>query len=367
MSHIIEPEELMAYLDGELPPGREAEAAAHLQRCEECQNLAADLQGISRKLRAWEVGPHELPRPVVAVQARRPLYKRRWVWGLAAAAIVLVPLVLVKERPMKLADLNGGILGMVPRDMAAEQPGAAQSKAAAQFPTALKTRVSAPMIARTAQLSLTTRDFDLTRAAIDSVVTRHGGHFAELHVSTPPGSGRIFAAAIRIPADQLQAAIDELKKLGRVESEQQNGEEVTAQFFDLEARLNNARNTERRMTDLLAHKTGKLSDVLEVEREIDRVRGEIEQMEAERKSLLTRVDFATLQTTVTEDYKAQLRLAPDSLASRVRNSAVDGVRSMAGSIVGVFLFLLSWSPSVLFWAAVLFFPARYLWRRRRRV
>ena len=53
--HPIGQEELMAYLDGELPPDGASEALSHLELCPECQALAADLRGISQGLMAWEV------------------------------------------------------------------------------------------------------------------------------------------------------------------------------------------------------------------------------------------------------------------------------------------------------------------------
>lgn len=58
--------------------------------------------------------------------------------------------------------------------------------------------------------------------------------------------------------------------------------------------LANGKHTEQRLTEILRTRTGKLQDVLKVELEIDRVRGEIEQMEAEKKELGKRVAFATL-------------------------------------------------------------------------
>jgi len=53
--HAIEPEELMAYLDGELPAGQATEALSHLELCPECQILAADFRSVSQQLMAWEV------------------------------------------------------------------------------------------------------------------------------------------------------------------------------------------------------------------------------------------------------------------------------------------------------------------------
>jgi hypothetical protein len=53
--------------------------------------------------------------------------------------------------------------------------------------------------------------------------------------------------------------------------------------------------------------------------------------------------------------------APSTLG-RLRNSGVEGYRNMAESLTGLAMFLLSYGPALLLWAALLFFPARYAWR-----
>ncbi len=111
--HPIEPEELMAYLDGELLADQAAEALAHLDSCPECQSLAADFRSLSRSLMAWEVEPYEvsispeinaalaeqLPKPQSAkinpprVKAKVPT--GRWIWaGALAIACVAVGITL---------------------------------------------------------------------------------------------------------------------------------------------------------------------------------------------------------------------------------------------------------------------------------
>jgi hypothetical protein len=222
------------------------------------------------------------------------------------------------------------------------------------------------MIIRTAQLSLITKEFDSARSAMESILKKHRGYVGELKTGGAAGSGRTLNATLRVPADQLDASLTELKTLGRVESELQSGQDVTSQYVDLQARLGNARNTEQRLTDLLRQRTGKLSDVLEVEQEVDRVRGEIEQMEAERKTMSNQVSFATLNATITEDYKAQLQVVPPSTSTRLSNAAVEGYKSMVDGIVSLMLFLLEDGPTLLLWGAILFFPARLVWKRVRR-
>jgi hypothetical protein len=223
-----------------------------------------------------------------------------------------------------------------------------------------------PMIARTVALSLVMKDFDAGRASLDAILARHGGYAAGLSVATPQGAARTLQASLRIPAPQLAAALAELKALGRLEAETQNGEEVTQQHADLVARLKNSRETEQRLQDVLRTRTGKVKDVLEVEQEIARVRGEIEQMEAEQKTLEHRVDFATIDLKLAEEYKAQLTSPAPSIGMQLRNATINGFRSAAEGVLGVVLFFAESGPTLLLWFAILFIPARMLWRRYQR-
>jgi len=363
----------MAYLDGELALDQAATAAEHLEHCRECQSLAADLQSNSRSLMAWQIEPSDAtltPGIIAALEQRqrklertgglgRWTWRSKWAWGLASACVVVAALVVgsLPRMTAPRARLNsylettspvrqGRVSRAVPHDEFA--------------PTK-------PMIARTANLTLATKEFDKARAGLEDILKRHQGYIGQLNVSAPIGAPHTLDATLQVPSDQRDAAIGEIKKLGRVESESQTGEEVTQQYVDLEARLSNGRNTEQRLTDLLRQRTGKLSDVLAVELEIDRVRGEIEQMEAEKKTLSNRVAFTALNIKITEDYRAQLRVTPDSMLGRFRNAAVEGYRSMLEGLTNVILFLLSYGPSLLIWAAILFLPARLLWRKRRQL
>jgi uncharacterized small protein (DUF1192 family) len=221
------------------------------------------------------------------------------------------------------------------------------------------------MIAHTAQLTLVTKDFDGARAGVEHIVRGHQGYIAKLDVAASAGTARTLTATLRIPAAQLAAAISELKKLGRVTQESQNGEEVTQQYVDLKARLSNARVTEQRLDAILRERTGKVGDVLEVEREVARVRGEIERMEAERKNLENRVSYATIEVTVNEEYKAQMEITPPSTGRELWNAAVNGYHGLADTVLSLAMALLQYGPTLLFWTALLFWPARLAWRKVR--
>ncbi len=221
------------------------------------------------------------------------------------------------------------------------------------------------MIVRTVELVLITPEFDKARKSVEDTVKRHHGYFGNLTTGGAADAGRTLDAILRVPAEDLDSTLPELKNLGRVESESQKGDEVSQQYVDLQARLTNARNTEQRLTDLLRERTGRLSDVLEVEQQIDSVRERIEQMDAEKKNLANQVAFATLTMKMREDYKAHVQMVPPSTSSRIRNAAVDGYETMVAGLINIALFLASWGPSLLLWALILFFPIRGLWRKVR--
>ena len=106
-------------------------------------------------------------------------------------------------------------------------------------------------------------------------------------------------------------------------------------------------------------------DVLAVETEISRVRGDIERMEVERKNLSNQVEFATVNATVKEDYKAHLQMMPPATLAQIRNAAIEGYRTVIDGIVSLAIFLASYGPSILLWGALLFFPTRRLWKTLR--
>jgi len=397
-THSIEQEELMAYLDGELPADSAARVAAHLEQCAECRVYAAESRALTQRLLEWQVEPapagltdrvtaalHEATLkpgireiPLISPPHAKKLSMPRWAWAMAGATCVLVLMAAVtipnlfrttaptaqyqmaEERtraPRANAPAAAGIIGGVVAEDKMATPGGGKE------PSPL---ITVPMIVRTASLKLQTRDFDKTRDALEQVVRRHRGYSAQLTAGSESGSAHTLSATFRVPADQLDAAIAEIKQLADVQQESQGGEEVTEQYVDLTARLSNARRTEQQLLDILEKRTGKLSEVLEVEQELARVREQIERMQAELKNLENRVSFSTLQVELREEYKEQLSLTP-SLGRRLGNAVVDGFRTAADSLVGLVMFLLSVGPFVLLWGLILFWPARYLWRRLRRV
>ena len=419
-THPFEQEEVMAYLDGEISADRASEIAQHMQQCAECRELAASFRNLSQQLAAWEVetSPERLsdemnaeiaaaagtqskrdasaPVELTGLQRFAGLVSSRearpWIWaGAAAMAIILAfvtvsrPNLLIANRAAILASREGELQALrqqverqrlassLENDSAAKsysvsiEPGDA-APAPPISPSAETTASpgAAPLIARTASLALVVKNFEGIETAVKAVVARHSGYIGELSTSTPPDAAKTFSATLRVPSAQLEPALAELKQLGRADQESQAGEEVTKQYVDLAARLKNSRATEERLLGVLRNNTGKVKDVLEVENEISRVRGEIEEMEADQRALQARIDFATITLSVTEEYKASLNSAPSSTGTRLHNAFVTGYHSVVENMIGLAAWLLESGPTLLLWIAILFFPIRWAWRRVRR-
>jgi len=105
---------------------------------------------------------------------------------------------------------------------------------------------------------------------------------------------------LRIPSDRFDAVVNGLAPIGKLESVNVSAQDVGEEFVDLTARVANARRLEQRLIELLANRTGRLRDVLAVERELARVREEIERYEGRLRYLQSHVSVSSLTVVVHE-------------------------------------------------------------------
>ncbi len=140
--------------------------------------------------------------------------------------------------------------------------------------------------------------------------------------------------SIRVLGGKLDLAMDAVRNLGRVKSENLNAYDVTDQLIDLEARLNNSRATERRLLEILSMAKD-VNDVLMVEDRLKRVREEIEMLEAQLKNLKSSIDYSTLTVTIEEEKGLEI---PEFNLSRLLNMALTAFyAAITFIVVGAFL------------------------------
>jgi hypothetical protein len=162
------------------------------------------------------------------------------------------------------------------------------------------TSATQTMIIRTGQASIEVTSVDSASAKVRLLAQQLGGYVANASVQSGKHQIRSATLELKLPATQFDRAIAGIRPIGIVESVNVTAEDVGEEYVDVSARLANAKKLEQRLIELLANRTGKLSDVLEVEQALARVREESERYEGRMRYLKTRAAMSTLAVTVHE-------------------------------------------------------------------
>jgi len=169
------------------------------------------------------------------------------------------------------------------------------------------------------------------------VAGRHGGYVA----SSQTNGSRLHSGSvvIRVPADQFDAALADLRGLGRVESEHVSGNDVTAQFVDLQARLKNWQAQEAVLLGLMDRSTS-ISDSVQVEQQLQDVQLNIEEITGQLRVLNDQADLSTITAGMAEVAPVVVPPKQQSRFARAWRAAVHAfVAAVSGLIVAV-LFIL---------------------------
>ena len=151
-------------------------------------------------------------------------------------------------------------------------------------------------IVRTGTMSLQVDDLaSALRAARDAVRGLNG--YVAGSSQKNDGENSVAEVTYRIPSDRWDDTLDAIRKVATKElDEQTSSVEVTGQLIDLEARLANLRASEKAF-QAIAAKATKITDILEVQNQLTSVRGQIEQIDAQRSHLSDQASYGTLTVT----------------------------------------------------------------------
>ena len=134
-------------------------------------------------------------------------------------------------------------------------------------------------IISTGNITVEVDDVESSVMAVEAIVDGMGGYVEVLSRSGGDDFSRA-SLTIRVPQGQFASAYDRIRDLGEVLNEHQGSEDVSEQFIDLEARLNSALREEQSYLSLLG-RTSNVGEVLAIERELARVRADIERYQGQ--------------------------------------------------------------------------------------
>ena len=176
------------------------------------------------------------------------------------------------------------------------------------------------LIIRSGTAALQVDSLERAMALVRALARRVGGFVGNSNAQAGKGQVQSAMLEIRMPAEHFEETLDGLRMIGKVETVNVTAEDVGEEYVDVQARMTNDRRLEARLIDLLAHRTGKLADVLDVERELARVREEIERYEGRLRYLQSRAAVSTLSLTVHEPVPVVDEGSPGVISEAVRDA-----------------------------------------------
>ncbi len=161
-----------------------------------------------------------------------------------------------------------------------------------------RSAVEGRKLIRTGTISVAVDDYEPFRAALDDQLEQLGGFVSDASLSHWSGRVSWATLTVRVPAEHFDALVGWTESEVEVESLDISTADVTEEWVDVVSRIDNHRRTEQRLQQLLEDRTADLADVLAVERELARVRGEIEAAEGRLRVLSDQVGLSTLTISV---------------------------------------------------------------------
>ena len=389
------------YANGTLDADERARVETELATCAECSAELRELEGLGASLKAHAASAKPLPAHILddalaRIAAPPPpaavtTLRTAW-WGgparyaTAAALVVGFGAAAVAAYHAHEADLTRATNGTgaadqvastsvfrmtdAPRPMAVRKPanpvGAAGVPAQHDAAESEKTVAKQHRLAKKAHVDLLVRDVEVSLKAVQSIVRGAGGEIVSLSDSNPRTADAVHDAKldVEVPADRLESTLDRIGTAGTVQNRAIEAEDVDAAIVDEEARLRNLRRAE---TDLraLMDKGGKVTDILTVQENLNEVRGQIEQLEAQHKNDVHRVATSTISIHMAEDRPnpTPVKSGPGARIDGAWHSGLNALADTVVALLSTIAWCVAYAPIPLTLAAITYAAVRFLKRR----
>ena len=209
-------------------------------------------------------------------------------------------------------------------------------------PSGVVPAIQGPQVIRQAQLTISVGSgtFDSKLAAVRALVQLEQGFIsgtdAQASPANPNDQIRSGVISFMVPAAKFDDTIDQLSKLGKVQNEHISGNDVSAQYVDLQARLANEEAQRNAMLALLG-RAQSVSDIIAVQNQLGQITQQIEQLKGQIAYIEHNTTYSTVSVSVTEAGAPVQQVPNDSwgFASALTDAAHNFVTTINYIIVGI--------------------------------
>lgn len=223
-----------------------------------------------------------------------------------------------------------------------EAAGQAESKKQHGSSTGDTAGVQDRKIVKNAQISIDVTDIDVMLEKLEVKVNSVNGYISSSSLYKQNDNKKRCRAAIRIPAEKFSGVLDWLENTGKVQNKNISTDDVTEQYIDLQARIDNLEAQEKRLKEILT--SAKTVDgILKVEKELERVRGELESLTGKLKYLKNRLAYSKINISLQETAAASKNISSPGIGSISQRSisaftaSANAVLSSLASLVVFFI------------------------------
>jgi Domain of unknown function (DUF4349) len=189
----------------------------------------------------------------------------------------------------------------------------------------------------TARLSVVVENFENIPVQVANIVGQFGGYISEANIGERTGTQRTGTWKIRVPSQRYRQFLDSAEGLGVSQSLTEHAEDVSEKYIDLEARIDNTRLLEAQVAKILEKQDAKLENMIALEKELARVRLEIEQLEGAMRLMTNQIAFSTVDLSI-EERKAFVPAQPMTFDDRIKNEWSDALAQLrrCGESIAIF-------------------------------
>jgi len=219
------------------------------------------------------------------------------------------------------------------------------------------------MIIRSGTMNLEVDKYDDTEGKVKEIAARFNGYITNTSASLNASGKKQGTITIRVPSDKFDGLLTELSKTGKVMNQNITGQDVTAEYMDSEARLKTQRELESRLLQLLAEKTAKLTDVVEVETKLAAVRENIERTEGRMRYLKDQASYSTLAVSVYEPSMLTTS-SGGGFFYELGQGFEKGLTGFTTVLRGIITFVIAFLPIFIILFIIFYYIRKYLKKRR---